>query len=188
MSLLLVTGFVQAAELPSWWKALPRMVRLESEFVQESESAVFGKLKKAGRLQLGSGGRLRVTYEKGLLLVSDGVNLIQYDPVTRTAQRLDLRSATRDMPLLNLLVDPAALEAAYSVKAEDEDRIQLDPKRKDLPKVTVEGRDGFLRRVTWIDGTGAKQVLELKNPHIPKTAFPPSNFSFKAPAGTRWIG
>jgi outer membrane lipoprotein-sorting protein len=188
MICLLVAGIVQAAELPSWWRALPRMSRLESDFVQESESAVFGKLKKEGHLQMASGGRLRVTYTKGLLLVSDGVSLIQYDPAARTAQRLELRSATRDMPLLNLLVDPAALEAAYSIKAESEERIQLEPKRKDLPKVTVEGRDGFLKRVTWIDATGAKQALELKAPRVPKSSFPATTFVFTAPVGTRWIG
>ena len=185
---LFAAGALQAADLPAWWKALPGLSRFESGFVQESESAVFGKLKKEGQLQLAKGGRLRVTYLKGMILVSDGTQLIQYDPMAMTAQRLALHSATRDMPLLNILVDPAALQAAYQVKAESADQVLLEPKRKDLPKVTVEGKDGFLRRVTWTDATGAKQVLELKNPHIPGQAFPPSVFTFKAPAGTRWIG
>jgi outer membrane lipoprotein-sorting protein len=185
---LLAAGALQAAGLPAWWEALPRLARLESGFVQESESAVFGKLRKEGTLQLAKGGRLRVTYVKGMVLVSDGVNLIQYDPMVKTAQRLTLRSATRDMPLLNILVDPAALGASYQVRVENADQVLLDPKRKDLPKVMIEGKNGFLKRVTWTDGTGAKQVLELKNPHVPRQDFLPSVFIFEAPAGTRWVG
>ena len=188
MGVLFAAGTLQAAELPAWWKALPHLSRLESGFIQESESAVFGKLKKEGKIQLAKGGRLRVTYVKGMVLVSDGIHLIQYDPMAVTAQRLSLRSATRDMPLLNILVDPTALESAYQIKAETADQVLLEPKRKDLPKVMVEGKDGLLKRVTWTDATGAKQVLELKNPRVPNTDFPPSVFTFKAPAGTRWIG
>ncbi len=188
LCLLVAAGALQAADLPAWWKALPRLSRLESGFIQESDSAVFGKLKKEGKIQLAKGGRLRVTYMKGMVLVSDGINLIQYDPLAMTAQRLALHSATRDMPLLNILVDPAALESAYQIKAENADQVLLEPKRKDLPKVTVEGKDGLLSRVSWTDATGARQVLELKNPRVPSTDFPPSVFTFKAPAGTRWIG
>ena len=188
LCVLAAAGALQAADLPAWWKALPRLARFECGFIQESESAVFGKLRKEGKLQLAKGGRLRVTYVKGMVLVSDGTNLIQYDAAARTAQRLTLRSATKDMPLLNILVDPAALEAVYQIKAENADQVLLEPKRKDLPKVTVEGRDGFLRRVTWTDPTGARQVLELQNPRIPSREFPPSVFTFQAPAGTRWIG
>ena len=186
--ILAAVGTLQAADLPAWWKALSRMPRLESAFVQESASAVFGKLKKEGTLQLAKGGRLRVTYQGGTVLVSDGVELIQYDPQTRTAQRLSLNAATRDMPLLNILVDPAALEDAYLVKSARADAVTLEPKRKDLLPITVEGRNGLLKRVIWVDGTGARQVLELKNPRVPGKAFPPSVFTFKAPAGTRWIG
>lgn len=189
MCVVLLAGVaLQAAELPAWWKALPRLSRLESEFIQESESAVFGKLKKEGKIQLAKGGRLRVTYVKGMVLVADGIHLIQYDPMSMTAQRLSLNSATRVMPLLNILVDPAALERAYQIRAENADQVLLEPKWKDLPKVTVEGKAGLLKRVTWIDATGAKQVLELKTPRVPKKDFPPSLFTFKAPVGTRWIG
>jgi outer membrane lipoprotein-sorting protein len=185
--LLLATGLARAAALPSWWTNLSRQPRLESDFVQESESAVFGKLTKSGTLQLAKGGRLRVTYVKGMVLVADGTKLIQYDPAARTAQRMDLRSATKDMPLLNVLVEPSALEGSYSVQAVGEERIQLKPRRKDLPQVTVEGHGAFLTRVSWTDPTGAKQSLELKNPHVPKADFPPSLFKFVTPAGTRWI-
>ena len=159
LCVLVAAGALQSADLPPWWKALPRLARFESGFIQESESAVFGKLRKEGKLQLAKGGRLRVTYVKGMVLVSDGINLIQYDPMAMTAHRLALRSATRDMPLLNILVDPAALGAAYEIKAENPDQVLLEPKRKDLPQVLVEGKDGFLRRLTWTDATGAKHPL-----------------------------
>lgn len=188
LCILVAAGALQAADLPVWWKALPGLPRLESGFVQESESAVFGKLQKEGRIQLARGGRLRVTYLKGMVLVSDGINLIQYDPSAMTAQRLSLASATKDMPLLNILVDPGAVEAAYRVQAESAERVLLEPKRKDLPRVVVEGRKGLLSRVTWTDATGAKQSIELKNPRVPGSAFPASIFTFKAPAGTRWLG
>jgi outer membrane lipoprotein-sorting protein len=184
----LAASVLQSAELPAWWKALPRLVRLESDFIQESDSAVFGKLKKEGTIQLAQGGRLRVTYVKGMILVCDGINLVQYDPMAMTAQRLVLRSATKEMPLLNILVDPTALESAYEIKSEAVDQVQLEPKRKDLPKVLVEGKHGYLRRVTWTDATGAKQVLELTSPRVPKGPFPSSTFTFKAPPGIRWIG
>ncbi len=155
--------------------------------MQESQSEVFGSLKKEGLLQLGGRGRLRVAYTKGLLILSDGQNLIQYDAMARTAQRMEIQSAIKDMPLLNLLVNPAALETAYSIRVETGNRIQLEPKRKELPKVTVDGQNGLLKRVSWIDGTGAKQSLELLDPHTPKSSFPPSTFIFTAPPGTRWI-
>jgi len=182
-----VTGAAQGAELPAWWTSLPKLVRLESDFTQESESAVFGKLAREGRLQLAKGGRLRVTYAQGMILVSDGTDLVQYDPGARTAQRLSLRTARKEMPLLNILLNPAALEESYSVQPGEGDRLLLDPKRKGLPAVTLEGKGGFLSRISWTDGTGARQVLELKAPRIPRSAFPATTFIFKAPSGTRWI-
>jgi outer membrane lipoprotein-sorting protein len=187
LCLLVAASPLQAAALPAWWQALPGLVRLESDFVQESESAVFGKLEKDGKIQLAQGGRLRVTYRQGMVLVSDGVNLIQYDPAAVTAQRTALRTATQEMPLLNILVNPAALSEAYRISSERADQVNLEPKRKDLPRIVVEGRDGFLRRVFWKDATGAQQMLELKNPHVPGTSFPPAVFTFKTPGGTRWI-
>src|SRR5512145_3326192 len=95
--LLAAAGSLGASGLPAWWTALPGLPRLESRFTQESESAVFGKLRREGKLQLAKGGRLRVTYDKGMILVADGTNLIQYDPMARTAQRLSLRTARKDM-------------------------------------------------------------------------------------------
>lgn len=187
LSFLLIAGCCQAVDIPPWWKALSSARKLESRFVQESQSEVFGSLKKEGLLQLGGRGRLRVAYTKGLLILSDGQNLIQYDAMARTAQRMEIQSAIKDMPLLNLLVNPAALETAYSIRVETGNRIQLEPKRKELPKVTVDGQNGLLKRVSWIDGTGAKQSLELLDPHTPKSSFPPSTFIFTAPPGTRWI-
>lgn len=160
---------------------------MEAAFVQASESAVFGKLAKNGTLQLGRGGRFRVSYTKGIVLVSDGAQLIQYDPATRTAQRMDLKAATQEMPLLNVLVDPASIETYYTVRGEDERRVILEPKRKDLPKVAVEGQGSFLRRILWTDPTGAQQTLDLTQPRTPARDFPPSTFVFTAPAGTRWI-
>lgn len=185
--LLLAAGMVQGAELPAWWAALLQQPRLESEFTQISESAVFGHLKKAGLIQLDSGGRLRVSYVKGVTLVSDGKTLVQYDPSARTAQRMDLRSAVRDMPLLNVLVDPRALEASYSIRVEAPERLQLEPRRKDLPAVQAQGENGFLKRISWTDPTGAQQSVELKAPRTPKEKWPPATFTFTPPAGTRWI-
>ena len=184
---LAAAGALQAAELPAWWTALSRLPRLESGFVQESESAVFGSLRKEGSIQLAKGGRIRVAYRAGVTLVADGATLVQYDPQARTAQRFSLRSARQDMPLLNLLVDPAALAEVYQIKASRGDQVLLEPKRKGLPQITVEGAGGFLKRVSWTDATGAAQTLVLTDPHIPGTAFPSAGFTFKAPAGTRWI-
>ncbi len=181
-------GVLWAGALPAWWKALPRTSRMECTFVQESESAVFGKLRKEGTLKLAQGGKLHVAYTKGMLLIADGRNLVQYDPIAMTAQRMDLRSAAAEMPLLNILVDPGALDTSYEAKAEDEGKVLLEPRRRNLPKVMLEGKDGMLWRITWTDGTGAKQVLELKNPQIPKVDFPATTFVFRAPVGTRWIG
>lgn len=184
---LAATMAAQAAVLPGWWTALHRMPRMESAFTQESESAVFGKLTKEGTLQLGRGGRFRVNYTKGITLVSDGTQLIQYDPATRTAQRMDLQNATREMPLLNVLVDPASIVSFYTVKGDGESRVILEPRRKELPKVMIEGSGTFLRRIAWTDPTGAQQTLELKRPNTPKRDFPAATFTFTAPAGTRWI-
>jgi len=172
-------------ELPAWWRSFSRAPRLESAFVQSSESAVFGKLTRKGRLQVARGGFLRVAYERGILLVGDGRDLIQYDPGARTAQKLDLRAAAREMPLVNVLLDPEALGQAYRVRAEGA-RVLLEPRRKGLPAVALEGQGSLLKRLSWTDPTGAKQVLELTDPRVPAT-FSAPDYRFQAPAGTRWI-
>ena len=113
---LLLTAPALAA-LPGWWNAFARTPVLESRFRQESDSLVFGKLAREGRLALARGGRLRVAYAGGLTVTCDGRNLVQYDPDTRTAQRLALTQAVRDFPLLGLLLDPARLERLYRAES-----------------------------------------------------------------------
>jgi outer membrane lipoprotein-sorting protein len=162
------------------------MVRLESGFVQQSESAVFGKLRRQGQLKLAKGGHLRVEYRQGLLLVADGRNLVQYDPEARTAQRISLRSASADTPLLNILLNPAALAGFYEAKAGPGQEVALEPRRKDLPRVVLTGRDGLLQRIQWRDATGADQEIELQNPRTPPP-FAAATFTFDPPAGTRWL-
>jgi len=185
--LLALGGAVLSAQsLPVWWKSLPDLPRLECTFVQESESAVFGKIRKEGHLQLSKGGKMRVVYAGGLVIVSDGKSLVQYDPSMRTAQRLDLRSAASDMPLLNVFLNPHALESVYRAKVQASGTIVLEPRRSGLPGVELEGKGAFLHRVTWTDATGAKQVLELVNPRIPP-ALPEATYKLRVPAGTRWI-
>ena len=178
---------LQAAGLPAWWTAMLRTPQLQSAFVQVSESAVFGELRKQGTLQVTKGGRLRIAYRDGMLLVCDGETAVQFDPRTRTAQRFALNSARKDMPLLNILVDPGALEGSFLIKAGSMDQVLLEPKQKGLPPVIVDGAGGLLKRVTWTDPTGARQQFELADPHVPGKAFPLSIFRFSAPAGTRWI-
>jgi outer membrane lipoprotein-sorting protein len=175
-----------AASLPAWWKQFAGLAKLESEFVQVSESAVFGTLRKRGRLTLAKGGRLRVAYDKGLLLVSDGKRMIQYDPGARTAQGLDLAKALAEFPILNLLVEPRSLERSFEVLAEGEG-IRLKPRRPGLPEVLVEGKGVFPARISWKDGTGAQQNLTLVNPRQP-AGLPETTFTFDPPKGTRWLG
>lgn len=184
--LALAAIFSVAQEPPAWWKALPHLPRLESAFIQESESAVFGKLRKEGNLQLTKGGRIRVAYKGGLLVVSDGKTLMQYDPGARTAQKLDLRTVAAEMPLLNVLVDPRALEVVYRAKAQANGGMLLEPRKPGLPKVELEGKGGLLKRIAWVDATGARQVLELLNPKVP-ASIPDSAYRLRVPAGTRWI-
>lgn len=178
---------IQAAPgLPAWWRQFAGLARLESEFVQVSESAVFGTLRKRGRLTLAKGGRLRVAYDHGLLLVSDGKKMIQYDPGARTAQGLDLAKALAEFPILNLLVEPRSLDRSFEVLAEGQ-RIRLKPRRPALPEVVVEGKAGWPARITWKDGTGAQQDLSLMNPRQPG-GLPEATFTFDPPKGTRWLG
>ena len=186
MPLSLAALSLPAQESPAWWKALPGLPRLESAFVQESESAVFGKLRREGILQLTKGGRIRVAYKGGLLLISDGKTLMQYDPGARTAQKLDLRTATSEMPLLNVLVDPRALDGVYRAKAQTNGGMLLEPRKPGLPKVELEGKGGLLKKVAWVDATGARQVLELLDPRVP-ASIPDSTYKLRVPAGTRWI-
>lgn len=185
--LLTLCGAVLSAQsLPAWWKALPDLPRLECSFVQESESEVFGKLRKEGRLQLSRGGKIRVAYTGGLVIVSDGKSLVQYDSSVRTAQRLDLRRAASDMPLLNVFLNPRALDTVYQAKVQASGAVMLEPRRSGLPRVELEGKGTFLQRVVWTDATGAKQVLELVNPRIPP-ALPEALYKLRVPEGTRWI-
>lgn len=183
----LCLGGLQAGELPAWWQGFPALAQLESPFVQESESAVFGKLRREGVLRLAQGGRLRVEYRQGMLLVADGRSLVQYDPQARTAQRLDLRQAARDTPLLNLLLNPKTLAEFYQARNGDAGSVVLEPRKPGLPRVTLGGKGRFLNHLQWTDATGAKQILELSAPHLPAAPFAKAVFTFQAPAGTRWL-
>lgn len=186
IALLCGSILLRGGELPAWWQQLRRTDSVECRFAQESESAVFGKLRREGTLVLARGGRLRVAYARGTLLVADGRSLVQFDPETRTAQRIDLRAAMRDSPLLNVLVDPSRLEASFTVRAESSGGVRLVPRKTGVAGVLLEGQGRFLSRITWTDGTGAKQVMELKDPK-PAKSLDARSFHFLAPAGTRWI-
>lgn len=185
---LCAVGLLAAAPgpLPAWWTGFATLARLESGFVQQSDSAVFGKLRRQGRLMLAKGGNLRVEYRQGLLLVADGSSLIQYDPEARTAQKMKLRTAAADTPLLNILLNPAALAGFYEAKAAG-DTVALEPRRPGLPRVLMTGRGGLLQRIQWTDPTGASQEIELLDARIPAAPFAPATFTFTAPAGTRWL-
>ena len=176
-----------AQSLPSWWWPMLDAPRFESRFTQESESQVFGKLAKQGRIEAAQGGRLRVSYEDGLLLVADGASLIQYDPDTRTAQRMDLGQALLDMPLLNLLVAPERLAKVYKVETVSADTVRLVPLQKDLPAMEIQGSGRFARALRWTDATGAKQLLRLLDPKSP-AAIPADRFKFALPKGATMVG
>jgi len=173
--------------LPAWWHGFLALSRLESGFVQSSESAVFGKLRRQGQLKLAKGGRLRVEYRQGLLLVTDGRTLVQYDPEARTAQKTPLRGAAADTPLLNVLLNPGALAGFYEAKAAPGDAVALEPLRPGLTRVLLTGQGGLLRRIQWTDATGARQDIELQDPRVPAAPFDAATFTFQAPAGTRWL-
>ncbi|MCE1229761.1 MAG: outer membrane lipoprotein carrier protein LolA [Firmicutes bacterium] len=182
---LVLCSALSAQALPSWWTALPALPRLESRFVQESQSEVFGVMKKGGLLQVAMGGRIRVAYDEGLLVVGDGLSLIQFDPRTRTAQRFDLKAMMLELPLIRILVDPRSLKEAYHAKAAGS-KVVLTPRREGLPTVEVEGAGQFPTRISWMDGTGARQALVLVSPRTPGP-FASDLFRFKAPEDTRWI-
>lgn len=181
----LVAATASAAQ-PGWWNALLRLERLESPFVQVSDSAVFGAISRKGTLRLARGGRLQVVYDGGLRLAADGSALIQYDPGTRTAQRMDLQAAARETPLLMLLLDPGRIDQVFRIVALPEGRIRLEPRKPGLPVVEAEGQAGFLKALTWTDPTGARQVLRLTKPKVP-AAFPAGTFALTVPEGTRWL-
>jgi outer membrane lipoprotein-sorting protein len=188
MALLSSSGLLAAAEAPAWWRTFIAAPRMEARFEQEAESAVFGKQKRSGLLRMAKGGRIRVEYQKGLLLVADGRTLVQYDPDARSAQQVDLRSASKDAPLLLVLLDPGTLGEVFTVQpGPGPDTLSLEPRKPGLPRVTLEGRGGLPRRITWTDPTGARQVLSFTAPTIPARPFEAGLFTFKAPAGTRWL-
>lgn len=178
---------VMAQGLPSWWHPMLDAPRFASRFTQESESQVFGKLTKKGRIEAAQGGKLRVSYDDGLLLVADGASLIQYDPDTRTAQRVDLGQALLDMPLLNLLVAPERLAKVYKVEKISPDTVRLVPSQKDLPAMEIQGSGRFARVLRWTDATGAKQELRLLDPKAP-ASLPGDDFKFILPKGATMVG
>jgi outer membrane lipoprotein-sorting protein len=183
--LLWVAAFPVFASMPGWWTSFSRMPAMESRFRQESDSAVFGKLSRQGRLALARGGRLRVAYEGGLTITCDGLHLVQYDPDTRTAQRVELARAVRDFPLLGILLDPARLGGLYQIQAYGGETVKLTPKEAGLPELKATGRKGLLHTLEWTDPTGARQKLELLDPKTP-ASLPPGTFKVQVPAGTRW--
>ena len=185
--IVLVAAGPAALVVPSWWTAFLKLPSFQARFLQESESAVFGTLNRRGTLAGARGGRLRASYEKGLVLVADGKTLVQYDPDTRTAQRWDLREARTEAPMLALLLDPASTGAYYSVQQLDGGRLRLKPRRKDLPEVEMEGSGSTPTALRWIDPSGARQVLRLEGV-VAGAPMPAATFRFDPPAGTRWVG
>lgn len=183
----LLSGSLQAGGPPSWWHPMLDAPRFESRFIQTSESKVFGNLVKKGTILASQGGRLRVTYEDGLMLVADGASLIQYDPDTRTAQRMDLGQALLDTPLLNLLVAPERLASAYTVETVSADTVRLVPRKKGLPQMEVQGSGRFARVLRWTDASGAKQELRLLDPRVPGP-IPARQFQFELPRGATMVG
>lgn len=147
---------------------------------------MFGAVSRRGTLRLSKGGRLQVVYETGLRIASDGTALVQYDPGTRTAQRMDLQAASREAPLLLLLLDPGRIDQVFKVVSLPEGRVRLEPRKPGLPVVEVEGQGAFLQSLAWTDPTGARQVLRLTKPKVP-AGFPAGTFSLKVPEGTRWL-
>ena len=183
--LALLVGMPALASTPGWWVAFTRMDSLESRFRQESESLVFGKLAREGRLALARGGRLKVAYEGGLTVTCDGRYLVQYDPDTRTAQRVELARAVRDFPLLGILLDPVRLGQLYRIETYGGETLKLMPKEKGLPELKATGRKGLLHTLEWTDPTGARQKLELLDPKSP-AKLGPGAFKASVPEGTRW--
>lgn len=173
------------ASTPVWWTAFTKMPGLESRFRQESESAVFGKLTREGRLALAPGGRLKVAYDGGLTVTCDGRYLVQYDPDTRTAQRMELARAVRDFPLLGILLDPARLGKLYRTDTYGGETVKLTPREQGLPELKATGRNGLLRTLEWTDPTGARQKMELLDPKSP-VKLAPGFFNAQVPAGARW--
>jgi len=182
---LVTAPLLATAPMPGWWTAFTRMPGLESRFRQESDSAVFGKLAREGRLALAQGGRLRVAYQSGLTVTCDGRRLVQYDPDTRTAQGVELARAVRDFPLLGILLNPARLDKLYRVQAAGGEAVKLSPKEPGLPELKATGRRGLLHTLEWTDPTGARQRLELLDPKSPVT-LAPGTFKAQVPEGTRW--
>ncbi len=180
---ILLAGAALSAQAPAWWTRLQAHPSLEATFVQEGESAVFGKVSREGTLKLAPGGRLRVAYTRGILLVCDGRNLIQYDPDTRSAQRMDLQRALAEAPLLAVLMDPKAVDRHFKVTFQGQ-RVTLAPRQPALPTLEAEGKGAWPTRFHWTDATGAKQVLQLKSPR--PAGADAGSFTFQAPAGTRW--
>lgn len=185
--LVVAAASLAAQSLPGWWHPMLDAPRFESRFIQTSESQVFGKLQKKGRIEAAQGGRLRVSYEDGLVLVADGANLIQYDPDTRTAQRMDLGQALLDTPLLNLLVAPERLAKTYKVDPVSSSTVKLTPMQKDLPAMEVQGSGRFARVLRWTDASGAKQELRLLDPSVP-APFKADRFKFTLPKGATMVG
>ncbi|HCZ32091.1 MAG TPA: hypothetical protein DHV93_00555 [Holophagaceae bacterium] len=174
-----------AAALPGWWTAFLKAPVLASRFRQESDSAVFGKMAQEGSLLLARGGKLKVAYDSGLTVTADGHQLVQYDPDTRTAQRIDLARAVRDFPLLGILLDPSRIDELYRAEAQGGDGVKLVPRAPDLPPLLATGRKGLLRSLEWTDPTGARQRLELLDPKVPAKPGPGA-FKPQVPPGTRW--
>ncbi|MBI3132508.1 MAG: outer membrane lipoprotein carrier protein LolA [Acidobacteria bacterium] len=182
LTVLLGVGAL-SAQAPAWWTRLQARPSLEAAFAQEGESAVFGKVSREGTLRLAPGGRLRVAYTRGLLILCDGKRLIQFDPDTRSAQRLDLKRALAEVPLLTVLMDPREVERHFRIAFQGE-RVTLTPKEPGMPTLEAEGRGGWPERFQWTDATGARQVLRLKAPRASKEDA--ASFTFVPPPGTRW--
>ena len=182
------SAYASGSEVPPWWKAFLTVPRIQAAFIQTSDSAVFGKLKRKGSVRLAKAGRLHVVYEDGLELVADGQSLIQFDPDTRTAQRMDLLAAAMEAPLLRLLTDPAKLGGTYSIEPFANGQVRLKPLKQGLPEIRIEGSGSLPKRLMWSDASGAGQVLELLDAHVPVKDFPLETFRFRAPKGTRWLG
>ena len=177
---------LQEQTMPLWWGRWRQVPAFKAGFTQEGESSAFGKLTKTGTILAAKGGRLRLEYDKGTLLLSDGRLLTQHDPSTRTAQRFEIEGVMDEWPLLRLLLDPLDVGGAFHVKSLGGGAVALTPKKPGLPEVTLRGGGDFPSKIEWKDATGATQVLTLTNPKAvpgPKAA----SFDFVPPKGTKWV-
>ena len=180
---------------------------LEARFRQRYHHRIYQRTQTStGRLRFDGSGRMRFDYDNpnGKVIVSDGVNLVAYEPSDGLGPGQYVKTSVSEDGLHSgfaFLTGRARILEDYRVRLLDNQRfrwrghvLELRPRAQDpnLRRVLlfIDGRSetfGVVHRVRIDDHEGNQNQLTLRSMRLNRD-LGPSAFRFEPPAGARRVG